>query len=90
MKIIALIMLVMFALDMMAAMFSHSLPGVLFLLSVVTVRRIFLVCRCVTILPHRAPQMWAALRSASSLITSARISWSVFPAIRAAISASTS
>ena len=92
MKIIALIMLVVFALDMMAALyFLHTwLAGVLLLLSVVAVRRIFLVCRCVTILAHRAPQLWATLRSASSLITSARISSSVFPAIRAAISTSTS
>ena len=51
MKIIALIMLVVFALDMMAALyFLHTwLAGALLLLSVVAVRRIFLVCRCVTI-----------------------------------------
>lgn len=93
MKIIALIMLVVFVLDMMVALyFLHSwLAGVLLLLSVVAVHRIFLVCRYVTILVHRAPPSnVAALRSASSLITSARISSSVFPAIRAAISASTS
>ena len=146
MKIIALIMLTVFALDMIAALyFLHSwLAGVLLLLSVAAVYFLLhqkktkaaavgwklgpalelsnpdrptpvemavitpdifnlgilrphyfrinryspLVCRCVTILAHTSNV--ASLRPASSLITSARISSSVFPAIRAAISASTS
>ena len=63
MKIIALIMLTVFALDMIAALyFLHTwLAGVLLLLSVVVVRRILLVCRCITILVHRAPLICGCL-----------------------------